>query len=129
MDLVDIIEENNFLIVRLNSQILFEPGSAEILEEGKSTLTFLANSLKDLDNDIIVEGHTDTVPINTALFPSNWELSTRRATNVVVYLVNNLGLDPSRLTAAGCGEFQPIDDNNTYDGRNRNRRIEFIIAK
>jgi chemotaxis protein MotB len=129
MDLVDIIEENNFLIVRLNSQILFEPGSAEILEEGKSTLTFLANSLTDLDNDIIVEGHTDTVPINTALFPSNWELSTRRATNVVVYLVNNLGLDPSRLTAAGCGEFQPIDDNNTYDGRNRNRRIEFIIAK
>ena len=89
MDLVDIIEENNFLIVRLNSQILFEPGSAEILEEGKSTLTFLANSLKDLDNDIIVEGHTDTVPINTALFHLMGVI-TRRATNVVVYLVNNL---------------------------------------
>ncbi len=129
MDLVDVIEENNFLIIRLNSKVLFEPGSAEILEEGKNTLTVLLDSLRTLDNDIIVEGHTDTIPIKTALFPSNWELSTRRATNVVVHLVDVLGIEPSRLTASGCGEFQPIGDNSTNEGRNKNRRIEFIIAK
>lgn len=127
-DLVDIVEENDSLLVRLNSQILFKPGSAEILEEGKNTLDVLTESLRALDNQIIIEGHTDTVPINTPLFPSNWELSTKRATNVVTYLVN-LGVDPSRLTASGCGEYKPIADNNTAEGRNKNRRIEFIILK
>lgn len=127
-DLVDIVEENDFLLVRLNSQILFKPGSAEILDEGKNTLDVLTESLRALDNQIIIEGHTDTVPINTPLFPSNWELSTKRATNVVIHLVN-LGVEPARLTASGCGEYKPIADNNTAEGRNKNRRIEFIILK
>ena len=108
---------------------MFKPGSAEILEDGKNTLNVLADSLRAIDNQIIVEGHTDTVPINTPLFPTNWELSTKRATNVVLYLVNDLGIDPARLTASGCGEYKPIADNNTIEGRNKNRRIEFMIIK
>jgi len=128
-DLVDIIEEKEFIIVRLNEQILFKPGSAEILDEGKNTLNVLGESLKALDSDITVEGHTDTVPINTPLFPSNWELSTRRATNVVMYLVNEIGIDPTRLTAAGCGEYKPIADNSTAEGRSKNRRVEIKVMK
>lgn len=128
-DLIDIIEEDDYLIVRLNEQILFKPGSAEILEEGKKTLDVLGESLKALDNDIIVEGHTDTVPIHTPLFPTNWELSTKRATNVVLYLVNEVGIDPSKLTASGCGEYRPIADNSTTEGRSKNRRVEFKIIK
>lgn len=128
-DLVDVIEGKDYILVRLNAQILFKPGSAEILEDGKNTLNVLADSLRAIDNQIIVEGHTDTVPINTPLFPTNWELSTKRATNVVLYLVNDLGIDPARLTASGCGEYKPIADNNTIEGRNKNRRIEFMIIK
>lgn len=128
-DLVDIVEEDGYLLVRLNEKILFKPGSAEILQEGKNTLNVLGKSLKALDNKIIVEGHTDNVPINTPLFPTNWELSTKRATNVVLYLVNNIGIEPSKLTASGCGEFRPIADNSTAEGRSKNRRIEFMIIK
>lgn len=128
-DLAEIIEEKEFIIVRLNEQILFKPGSAEILEEGKKTLDVVGESLRVLDTDITVEGHTDTVPINTPLFPTNWELSTRRATNVVLYLVNEIGMDPARLTAAGCGEYRPIADNSTAEGRSINRRVELKIMK
>lgn len=128
-ELVEVIDERNYLLVRLNAQVLFESGSAEILEEGKKTLDELGKSLVPLENEIMVLGHTDTVPINTPLFPSNWELSTKRATNVVLYLTNSLGLDPSNFTASGNGEFKPIADNNTAEGRKKNRRIELMILK
>ncbi len=128
-DLVEIIEERDYLLVRLNSQVLFESGSAEILDEGKKTLNILGKSLVPLENEIMIQGHTDNVPINTPLFPSNWELSTKRATNVVVYLINSLNLDPSKLTATGNGEFRPIGDNSTAEGRQSNRRIEMMILK
>jgi chemotaxis protein MotB len=82
-----------------------------------------------LENEILIQGHTDNVPINTPLFPSNWELSTKRATNVVVYLIESLNLDPSKLTATGNGEYRPIGDNNTAEGRQKNRRIEIMILK
>jgi len=113
----------------LNSQVLFESGSAEILSEGKRTLDALGKSLIPLENEILIQGHTDNVPINTPLFPSNWELSTKRATNVVVYLIESLNLDPSKLTATGNGEYRPIGDNNTAEGRQKNRRIEIMILK
>lgn len=128
-NMVEIIDEKDYLLVRLNAQVLFESGSAEILKEGKKTLDELGHSLMSLDNEIMVMGHTDTVPINTPLFPSNWELSTKRATNIVLYLVESLGLDPSKLTPAGNGEFKPVGDNNTVEGRQKNRRIELMILK
>lgn len=128
-ELVEVIDEKDYLLVRLNAQVLFDSGSAEILPEGKKTLDVLGKSIVPLENEIIVLGHTDTVPINTPLFPSNWELSTKRATNVVQYLIDSLKIDPKRLTAAGNGEFKPIGDNRTVEGRRANRRIELMILK
>jgi len=128
-DLVEIIDERDYLLIRLSSQVLFESGSAEILSEGKKTLDALGKSLVPLENEILIQGHTDNVPINTPLFPSNWELSTKRATNVVVYLIESLNLDPAKLTATGNGEYKPIGDNNTAEGRQKNRRIEIMILK
>lgn len=127
--MVEIVEENEFFLIRLNAEILFESGSAEIVEEGKKILNTLGQSIAQLDQDIIVQGHTDTIPINTPLFPSNWELSTKRATNVVLHLIDSLGIDPSKLTATGNGEYKPIADNSTVEGRRKNRRIELMILK
>jgi chemotaxis protein MotB len=128
-EMVEVIDEKEYLLVRLDAQVLFNSGSAEILEDGKKTLDMLGKSLVSIDNDIMVIGHTDTVPINTPLFPSNWELSTKRATNVVLYLVESVGIKPERLTAAGNGEYKPIGDNRTVEGRQKNRRIELMIVK
>lgn len=128
-DLVEVVDEKEYLLVRLSSQVLFDSGSAEVKEDGKKTLNELGKTLIPLNNEIMVVGHTDTVPINTPLFPSNWELSTKRATNVVIYMIESLKLDPSRLTPAGNGEFRPIADNNTVEGRQKNRRIELMILK
>lgn len=128
-ELIEVIDEKDYLLVRLNAQVLFNPGSAEIMDEGKKTLDMLSKSLASLDNEVMVIGHTDTIPINTPLFPSNWELSTKRATNVVLYMVETLGIDPERLTPAGNGEFRPIGDNKTVEGRQKNRRIELMIMK
>jgi chemotaxis protein MotB len=127
--MVEVVEENEYFLVRFKAEILFESGSAEILENGKNILKTIGESLAPLDNNILVQGHTDTVPINTPLFPSNWELSTKRATNVVMFLIESLGMDPSRLTATGNGEYKPIADNNTVEGRSKNRRIELMIIK
>lgn len=127
--IVEIVEENEFLLIRLNDEVLFQSGSAEILESGKNILKTLGEPLVPLDNEILVQGHTDTVPINTPLFPSNWELSTKRATNVVMFLIDSLKIEPSRLTATGNGEFKPIADNSTVEGRRKNRRIELMILK
>lgn len=128
-ELVEVVDERDYLLVRLNAQVLFNSGSAEIMEEGRKTLDMLGKSLVSLENEIMVVGHTDTVPINTPLFPSNWELSTKRATNVVLYMVESIGIKPERLTAAGNSEFKPIGDNRTVEGRQKNRRIELMIIK
>lgn len=128
-ELVEVVDEKDYLLVRLNAQVLFNSGSAEIMEEGRKTLDVLGKSLVTLENDIMVIGHTDTVPISTPLFPSNWELSTKRATNVVLYLVDSIGISAERLTPAGNGEFRPIADNRTVEGRQKNRRIELMILK
>ena len=76
-----------------------------------------------------VEGHTDNLPINTPRFPSNWELSTARATSVIRYLIEEENLDPERLSAAGYGEYRPIDANDTPEGRARNRRVDLVILR
>ncbi|HHW18203.1 MAG TPA: OmpA family protein, partial [Firmicutes bacterium] len=81
------------------------------------------------DNPIRVEGHTDNWPISTDKFPSNWELSTARATNVVRFLIEEAGIQPERLQAAGYGEYHPIDSNDTPEGRQRNRRVDVILMR
>jgi chemotaxis protein MotB len=116
------------------SEVLFPSGSAELTPDGAAqvgqlgrTLSEIAKTIPDTINWILrVDGHTDRVPISTAQFPSNWELSTARATSVVKQLIND-GIPPDRLAAAGFGEYQPLDPGNAPDQRARNRRIELKL--
>jgi len=105
----------------------FESGKADITEQGRSVLEKIAPILAKLSNDVIIEGHTDNIPIHNPQFDTNWELSTARATNVVKYLVNIDKLPPSRLAAIGYGEFKSIAPNDTLENRNKNRRVVFFI--
>jgi chemotaxis protein MotB len=90
-------------------------------------LHIIAESLEKIPNHIRIEGHTDSVPICTARFPSNWELSTARATSIVHYLLTTHRFEPTRLSAAGYGEFRPIASNNSSEGRSQNRRVDIVI--
>lgn len=118
------------------SEVLFETGSAELGQEGRTQLARLARTLLDISREIPgeidwvlrVDGHTDNRPIRTAQFPSNWELSTARAISVVKFLISQ-GLPPSRVAATGFGEFQPIDPDNDEIAYRRNRRIELKLTQ
>jgi chemotaxis protein MotB len=87
----------------------------------------VVSSLNSYSNGIRVEGHTDNVPISSHNFPSNWELSTSRATNVVQYLTKQDDFDPTKISAAGYGEYRPISDNSSEDGRSKNRRVDIVL--
>lgn len=128
-DKVQVVEEKDFLLIRLDSEVFFDSGSADIRSEGLNTLKAIAESLKGLENEIMVSGHTDNVPMNSGKYKSNWELSTARATNVVKYFIDVEKLNPALFTATGNGEFRPTGDNNTPEGRQKNRRIEIKILK
>jgi chemotaxis protein MotB len=133
------IEEGNIEITNLRGElsvnvldkILFDSGKTVIKPEGLAVLTRVGDILKDVkDKRIVVEGHTDDVPISPALksrFPTNWELSTARAVVVVRYLQEKVGIDPSLLWASGLSEYHPVADNATEEGKARNRRIEIIL--
>jgi chemotaxis protein MotB len=128
-DFVQVVETKTTVILRINSVILFDIGKADIKDSGKETLKKVGELMKKLNTGIAVQGHTDNVPINTKLFPTNWELSTKRATNVVLFLVDECSLDPTMLTATGNGEFRPIAPNDTEENRQKNRRIDIVINK
>lgn len=126
---LSVIEENEKIIIRFDSTILFDSGKADLKETGKDILLKIGNILAELNNEIIVLGHTDNRPISTALFPTNWELSTKRATNVVLFLIENAAINPKLLTASGNGEYKPLAPNDTEVNRQKNRRVDFEIYK
>lgn len=128
-DKVQVVEEKDYLLIRLDQEIFFDSGSADIVPEGKAVLSSLAVSLREMENEIMISGHTDNVPMTNKRFATNWELSTARATNVVRYFVEAENLDPLLFTATGNGEYRPVGDNNTPQGRQKNRRIEIKILK
>jgi chemotaxis protein MotB len=119
------------LTVNILDRVLFDSGEAELKSDGAAVLRKVAVILKDHPNlKIHVIGHTDNVPIKASArhrFPSNWELSTARATAAVRFLTETAGVDPRRLGAVGYGEFRPVADNATSEGRARNRRIAITI--
>ncbi len=115
------------LVLRFSERFFFDSGDASIRPEVVPLLTILAHSLETLPNHIRIEGHTDSVPIRTARFPSNWELSTARATSIVHHFLTHHRFEPNRLSAAGYGEFRPIAQNNTAEGRSQNRRVDIVI--
>ena len=126
---VDLIMEERGLVVRFAERAFFDLGKADLRPDTLSVLTKIAEVLRPLPNHVRVEGHTDNLPINTPRFPSNWELSTARATSVIRYLIEEENLDPERLSAAGYGEYRPIDTNDTPEGRARNRRVDLVIMR
>ena len=126
---VKLVKDERGLIVRMNDSILFDEGSAIIKKNASNTLNEIINVLTTVDNKILVEGHTDSIPINTKTYPSNWELSTARATNIIGYIIRTGKISPQRLSAAGYGEYMPIADNTSSGGRLLNRRVDIIILK
>jgi chemotaxis protein MotB len=110
----------------LQERILFPSGSAELKPETYPILDKLYEILKDLPNPVEVEGHTDSIPISTEKFPSNWELSTARASSIVRYFIAK-GINPERLKASGYADTKPIASNATPEGRAQNRRVEVVI--
>ena len=114
-------------IIRLNNKMLFDQGSAIIRPEVLTTLDSIAAELKTMNNYVIIEGHTDSTPIKTSKYPSNWELSTARATNIINYLITKDKLNPKKLSAVGYGEYMPISSNTSNDGKIQNRRVDIII--
>ena len=125
---VQVLEVDDNLVIRLlDDDVLFASGSARLTEKNRELVARVAIVLRALPYTIRIEGHTDSVPINTAAFPSNWELSTRRATNVAIYLIRRQNLSPDRISAVGYADTKPVAPNNTPHNRRRNRRIDMVI--
>lgn len=125
---VTISELKGKLTVNMVEAILFDSGRAVVKPEGLKVLQKVIDILKGVtDKAIRIEGHTDNVPIRTAQFPSNWELSAARATNVARFLQQQ-GIDPTILAAVAYGEYKPVAENDTKEGRAKNRRIEIILV-
>lgn len=126
---IELSELRGKMTVKMKDKILFASGSTKINKEGQEALTKVAEALRDVKGKIIrVEGHTDDVPTDPkGPFPTNWELSLARAMAVVRHLQDH-GVDPTRLSAAGYGQYQPIASNDTPEHRSLNRRIEIVLA-
>ena len=124
---VSFLLQERGLVIRVSDQFFFHTGEAAIRPEVLPFLKVLGQTLGDIDNSIRIEGHTDNVPINTAQFPSNWELSTARATTIIRYFLTNFQFDPQKLSAAGYGEYRPVAANDTPEGRDQNRRVDVVI--
>lgn len=117
----------DMLTVDVAEQLFFDSGRADLKDTGKAVLKKVGDALKGYEDKVIrVVGHTDNVPIKTKVFPSNWELSVARATTVVHYL-QETGIPPDRMVASGRAEYQPVAENDTPEGRKKNRRIEITL--
>jgi chemotaxis protein MotB len=116
------------IIISLSESLVFEPGSAEVRSEAKTILDEVADLLGPLDNGIRIEGHTDNIPTNSPMFPSNWELSALRAVSVVRYLADEGGINPTRMAAAGHAEYKPLVPNTNRENRAMNRRADIVVV-
>ena len=122
------IKDGN-VYVALQEKLLFKSGSDVVDPKGKEALKSLARVLNNTkDINVMIEGHTDSIPIKTAMFKDNWDLSTARATSIVRILTKDNGFNPTRITASGRGEFHPVKTNETDEGRSGNRRTEIILS-
>ena len=124
---IEVKGEDDRIVFRIADSLVFPSASAELRPQALPLLQVIGEVILELPYEIRVEGHTDTVPVATERYPSNWELSSARATAVLRYLTEQVGLDPSRVFAAGYGEFRPIASNETPEGRALNRRADIVV--
>ncbi|MBD0289375.1 MAG: OmpA family protein [Flavisolibacter sp.] len=125
---LSVFVKNGKVYVSLQESLLFPSGSAVVNPRGKEALGTLAQALNsNPDISVLIEGHTDSIPIK-GRYEDNWALSTARATAIVRILTNTYGVDPTRVTASGRSKYEPVDTNETQEGRARNRRTEIILA-
>jgi len=124
---VSVTKEKRGVLIDIKEKVLFDLGKAEIKPESKVILDKLGDLVNEVDKDIVIEGHTDNLPINTYQFPTNWELSTGRAVNVLRYFVEVNNADPRRISATGYGEYRPIAPNDNSEGRAINRRVNILL--
>lgn len=115
------------VIIDISDSVLFDPGKADLKLDSKELLDKLTKLINSFDNNIIVEGHTDNVPIKRSKFPTNWELSVNRATTVIRYFIEKRNIAPNRLSAAGYGEYKPLVPNDTAEHKTMNRRVNILI--
>ena len=128
-DELSVVEKGGKIYVAMSDKLLFESGSANVDKRGEEALSKLSDVLsKQTDIDVNIEGHTDNKPIRTAQFKDNWDLSVIRATSVVRILTEKYGVNSLQVYPSGRGEYMPIGDNETADGRSKNRRTEIIIS-
>jgi chemotaxis protein MotB len=129
---VTVLEEEAGLLLRFQDNILFDSGSADLKPESLEIMSYIAQLLnaEDFEDKFIsIEGHTDNVPMNSPRYPSNWELSVVRSSNVVRFLVENNNMDPKRISASGYSEYHPVAPNDNAENRAKNRRVDILILK
>jgi chemotaxis protein MotB len=124
---LELIRDGRGLVVSLPDAATFGVGSAEVTPEARALVATVGDAVRDSPVSIRVEGHTDNAPIRTPRYESNWELSTARAASVVAFLIGTVGIEASRMSAAGYGEFHPRGPNDTDANRARNRRVDLVI--
>lgn len=124
---VSVIHQPGSISLRIEEQLLFASGNASLSEDGQTVLGTLAGILSNMSGLISVEGHTDSRPIRSARFPSNWELSSARASAVLRALIAEGGFEQDRLRAIGYADTRPMSDNDTREGRQLNRRVELVV--
>jgi chemotaxis protein MotB len=124
---LQIIQRRNELVLRLPESVVFDTGDARVKDGSVETLKLIAPELRDRDVEVRVEGHTDDQPVTSGRFRSNWELSTARATSVMMVLVAE-GLTSQRVSVSGYGEFRPVAPNASEDGRKQNRRVDLVVT-
>ncbi|GFO59054.1 flagellar basal body stator protein MotB [Geomonas silvestris] len=125
-DKVGVSIDQRGLVVSLREAGFFDSGSATVKRSSYTLLNDVMESLSSYSNNIRVEGHTDNVPMRSAAFPSNWELSTARATNLLQYMLRQ-DFEPTQLSAAGYGEYHPVAENTSDEGRRKNRRVDLVL--
>ena len=126
---ISVFSDERGTVIRVMDKAFFDTGKADLKDTARTALMKIAPILKASHNQIMIEGHTDNVPINTTEFTSNWELSVRRATEVVRYLIETYGFPPGRISASGYAEYRPVAPNDTGENRALNRRIEIILVR
>lgn len=124
---VTLVERGDGLVVRLRDAAFFEPAKAVVRREVLDDLSNVGRTLRELENEIRVEGHTDPIPIHNSVYRSNWELSAARSAAVLDQLVQTSGIHESRLSVAGYASQRPIASNDTAEGRSQNRRVDIIV--